>query len=429
MKAIGMKLLRTSAAALVLVNLIVMPAEAAYTVTFAQVGANVVANGSGTLNLGDLTLVHTGPNDGGQVSPGMSSVDTGPVVIGSVVFDIWEVSDSHLTASPITFGLGPTTIADAGTGDLVGVSRETGGFYLDVPSGYVSGTALISSSTWNNRTIASLGLIPGTYTWTWGSGVTADSFTLIIQGTAAAGPVASASPASLTFGNQTVNTTSATQTITVTNTGTADLLVTSVTATGANAGDFNFTLNSPCVSPVAPSATCTVMVSFTPSAAGSRTATLQIASNDPASPLAIALSGTGTGAGAVAPAITSGTPPGGTVGTPYSFTVVATGTAPITFSSNDLPAGLGIDPVSGVISGTPTTPTIGSTPVMVTASNGTLPNANQYFSMRISPAAVTPSGVTSVPTLSEWGLMLMSLLLAGFTALRLGRSADSSRKE
>ena len=58
----------------------------------------------------------------------------------------------------------------AGAGILV-----SGGF-LVVPLGYVSGAPLLDTSTYNNSTFASLGITPGTYTWTWGSGVDADSF-------------------------------------------------------------------------------------------------------------------------------------------------------------------------------------------------------------------------------------------------------------
>jgi PEP-CTERM motif len=42
----------------------------------------------------------------------------------------------------------------------------------------VSGTYLSDTSTWNNTTLAALGVTSGTYTWTWGTGPTADSFTL-----------------------------------------------------------------------------------------------------------------------------------------------------------------------------------------------------------------------------------------------------------
>jgi hypothetical protein len=68
-------------------------------------------------------------------------------------------------------------LATTGTGDIVGI----GGVQLLVPSGYVSGTALSSSATWNSATFASLGVTPGTYFWTWGTGLNQNqnqSFTL-----------------------------------------------------------------------------------------------------------------------------------------------------------------------------------------------------------------------------------------------------------
>jgi hypothetical protein len=54
-----------------------------------------------------------------------------------------------------------------------------------VPSGYVSGNLLSSTSTWDNATFTSLGVTPGTVVWTWGSGAHADSFTLQIGPTTA----------------------------------------------------------------------------------------------------------------------------------------------------------------------------------------------------------------------------------------------------
>lgn len=113
----------------------------------------------------------------------------------------------------------------------------------------------------------------------------------------------------------------------------------------------------------------------------------------------------------VAPTITSATPPGGTVGVPYHFTVVATGTAPIAFTdAGTLPPGLVIDPNTGAITGTPTSAVNQS--VTITANNGVMPSTVQTFMMAIAPA-VPATAATSVPTLSEWGLLLMACLVGG----------------
>ena len=46
-----------------------------------------------------------------------------------------------------------------------------------VPTGYVSGNALSDTATWSGRTFATLGVAPGTYVWTWGTGAN-QNFTL-----------------------------------------------------------------------------------------------------------------------------------------------------------------------------------------------------------------------------------------------------------
>ncbi len=89
----------------------------------------------------------------------------------------------------------------------------------------------------------------------------------------------------------------------------------------------------------------------------------------------------------VAPLIASAMPTSGTVGTAYTFQVVATGSAPISYSvgSGSLPPGVMLDATSGLLSGMPTTP--GTFNGTIVASNGTLPNASQAFSIVISSAA------------------------------------------
>ena len=107
------------------------------------------------------------------------------------------------------------------------------------------------------------------------------------------------SPASLTFGAQTVGTTSAAQPVTLTNTGNATLTISSITVTGTNAGDFSQTNN--CTSSVAIGGSCTINVKFSPSAGGSRTASVSIADSAVGSPQTVALTGTGV---STAPAVT-----------------------------------------------------------------------------------------------------------------------------
>jgi CSLREA domain-containing protein len=129
------------------------------------------------------------------------------------------------------------------------------------------------------------------------------------------------------------------------------------------------------------------VISGTPSAAGTYNVTVTASDSDGASN-ADAVQFVVSAALGIAPAITSGAPPNGVVGSPYNFTVTANGTAPIAFSGlGTLPAGLAIDANSGVISGTPITP--GNYNVIIRASNGILPNVDGYYSVTVSTSPVT----------------------------------------
>ncbi|MGC9292490.1 MAG: choice-of-anchor D domain-containing protein [Acidobacteriaceae bacterium] len=94
-------------------------------------------------------------------------------------------------------------------------------------------------------------------------------------------------PTSLTFGNQAEQTTSAPQTVTVTNTSTVALLVSSVTASG----DFGETNN--CTGTIAPSGSCQVQVAFAPTATGTLTGVLTVFANVPGGQQTVSLTGTG----------------------------------------------------------------------------------------------------------------------------------------
>ncbi|MEZ0114343.1 hypothetical protein ABH920_008377 [Catenulispora sp. EB89] len=100
-----------------------------------------------------------------------------------------------------------------------------------------------------------------------------------------------ASPSSVSFGNQAVGSTSGAQTVTVTNPGSVAAAISSVGATGP------FAQTNNCGSALAAGASCAVQVTFTPTASGAANGTLSVASNAPSSPLTVALSGTGTTSG------------------------------------------------------------------------------------------------------------------------------------
>jgi hypothetical protein len=163
------------------------PAQAAYTVTLVEQGTSVVASGSGSFDTTDLvSLSHailSGPP--AFISPLFGQIVTGPTSLGFQSIDIYSGA-----SGPGDFGLGATTNASSGNGDLVEINQRSGvgNDILDVPAGYVSGSALSDTSTYDNKTFSSLGVRPGTYEWTWGSGTHADSFTLQIGAAAVPAP-------------------------------------------------------------------------------------------------------------------------------------------------------------------------------------------------------------------------------------------------
>jgi hypothetical protein len=107
-------------------------------------------------------------------------------------------------------------------------------------------------------------------------------------------PLASFSTTSLSFGTQKVGTSSAAKAVTLKNRGTTALSITSIAIAGTNPGDFTEVNNCPLAAPwLAPAASCTINVTFTPTAKGSRSGKVVITDNALLSPQVISLSGTG----------------------------------------------------------------------------------------------------------------------------------------
>lgn len=148
-------------------------------------------------------------------------------------------------------------------------------------------------------------------------------------------PAVQLTPASLSFANQIVGTSSASQALTLTNVGTATLNIASISITGTNAGDFS--QSGTCGSTLAASLSCTMNVIFAPTAIGARAASVSIADDASGSPHTAGLTGTGTG---IAP-IVSLVPPSlsfsnqaiGTSSPTQVITMTNTGDASLTLAS------------------------------------------------------------------------------------------------
>jgi hypothetical protein len=105
------------------------------------------------------------------------------------------------------------------------------------------------------------------------------------------GLVLMVAPRILAFGGETTNLTSAPMSITVTNSGTVALPITSITLTGTNPGQFSQTHT--CGASVAVGSTCTISVVFKPMSAGSKSAALRVDAGGGIGTQAVELSGVG----------------------------------------------------------------------------------------------------------------------------------------
>lgn len=113
-----------------------------------------------------------------------------------------------------------------------------------------------------------------------------------VNGTGVEAPAVTLCPTTLSFGSQAVGTASAPQTITISNTGSSTLTISSISATAG------FSIGPTCGpgTAIPPRSACSVPVSFTPSTAGNAVGTLSVSDNAAASPQTVALQGTGLAA-------------------------------------------------------------------------------------------------------------------------------------
>lgn len=205
-------------------------------------------------------------------------------------------------------------------------------------------------------------------------------------------PVMTVSPMSLSFGSQNVGSTSSVQQLTVTNTGNGALKILSVGA----AGDFTETNNCTSSSPLAVSGTCTVNVTFTPSAAGSRVGSVSITNGFNVVPATVSLSGTGIGQPTTVTSVASSANPA-----VFGQAVTLTATVSPTSSGSGTPTGtvtfsdgsttLGSEPLTnGQATLTTSSFSVGSHSIAAGYSgDGTFRASNGALTQTVNPASTT----------------------------------------
>jgi hypothetical protein len=212
--------------------------------------------------------------------------------------------DFSLSASPnsLTVGQGNSGTSTITVVQYNGFSGSVTLSASGLPSGVTAGFNPNPTTSTSTLTLtAGANATPGTVTVTITgvSGSLTHTTTLSLTVTAPAAPAVTLVPTSLTWGNVVVGVKAAVKTVTLTNSGTATLNISSI----ATSGDFAQTIVAKsCGSTVAVGKSCVIKVTFTPTQVGTRTGTLTITDNAANSPQTVPLSGTGTVQATLTPA-------------------------------------------------------------------------------------------------------------------------------
>ena len=279
------------------------------------------------------TVTITDNASGGTQTVALSGTGTAPLVslsVPSLSFGS-ESLDATTTAQAVTVnntGTAPLTFSNiVATGDFAVAASGT---TCSTSAPVATGSNCVVFVTF---TPTAAGTRNGALTLTDNSnGLTNSTQTVTLSGTGTA-PTATLSAPSLSFGSEPVGMTSGVQSVIVTNSTSTFLTFTNIATTGDFAVAASGTTCSTSA-PVAPSGTCVINVTFSPTAAGSRTGTLTLNDNAPNSPQMVTLSGTGTQpvVSLSAPLTFSGQLVG-TTSNSQTVTVTNTGNGSLTFTA------------------------------------------------------------------------------------------------
>jgi hypothetical protein len=285
----------TSPAGLTLTNVMVIgEQELGLVGSGTSVPATVSATIPTTIQLGQYMLTAMGLTSAGQL------VQSGTILIGVERPDF-----------PVSLAADPSRILFQIQGQrqpLKISATFSDGSALDVTGstnmGYSSSNTVVATVD-ANGSVTAVGTGGAIITARYGQGSSATVPVIVPP------PVLASSPASLSFGSQNIWTSSGSQTLTITNVSqNPGLTIGAVASTG----DFSETDNCVSSTPLAPSASCTISLTFMPTAGGSRTGAIKVTNSMTAGAFVIPVTGTGT-AGSSAPIIMTLSPTSGVVGT------------------------------------------------------------------------------------------------------------------
>ncbi len=247
-----------------------------------SLGAGSATRGPGTLNY--AVAANTGP------------ARSGSIAVGGVKFTVSQANgctyalSSARASIPASGGAGSVTLTTGVGCTWTASSSATPWLTVSPPAGSGSATVNFAAAANASTSVRSANLSIGGATF------------VVTEAAAAAtapvptAPVATLSATSVNFGNQRINTTSAARTVRLTNTGSGTLTIKALTAGGANPSEFARSGTCALNTALKAGRSCTVVHTFKPTVANSRSATLtlRLASASSDGTLALALTGTGT---------------------------------------------------------------------------------------------------------------------------------------
>jgi uncharacterized repeat protein (TIGR01451 family) len=285
---------------------------------------------TGTLT-GTVTVTYTNAGSATPQTTTITLTGTGAAATGGTI---------TITPSPLPFGLEglgststPETLTVSNTGNTavtftsIAMTGDFAGATLaQCPSIAVEATPCVFHITF---TPTAAGARTGTITFT--DNATGSPQTVTLTGTGVAEAIGIA-PTALTFGSQAVGTTSAGQTVTVSNNGNFPLIFSSIVTTG----DFAGATLAQCPSIGVEAEPCVFSITFKPTATGTRTGAITFTDTGTGSPQTVTLTGTGTPGTATVTVTPSSLAFGSqaltTTSAPLSVTVMNTSTGPVNFT-------------------------------------------------------------------------------------------------